>query len=194
MAVLKGISANTQGKPLEVYLPLSESQKAEGHLRLPEAIEKREQLRNYQEIISHQERKRQEDLGVLGRLKERTWQQAVILSCHTVETISLLGLSFYTLAGGLVSNKVRDHQVRQIHKIQEFFDQVCPSGSILSGGKPLLDSDSIGGYLFGSIKLGFGIITYPTTLVLNTTLGVLTTGIEEIDRNIFKKEIVITVF
>ncbi len=199
MAVLKGIAANTQGKPLEAYLPLPESKKEEVKLgkedqpQLPEAIEIKEQLRKYQEVISHQERKRQEDLGILGRLKERTWEQAVILSCNTAEGIALVGLSIATIIGYAATLgqafKLIDAQVAGIQWIQKKFDQICPGGSILSGGKPLLDSNSFGGYLFGAVKLGFGIITYPTTLVLNTALGTLTSGIEEVDRNIFKKGI-----
>ncbi|MBP9838612.1 MAG: hypothetical protein KBC84_07845, partial [Proteobacteria bacterium] len=180
MAVLKSIEKNNQGKPLEDQMESSPAILPARELKLPPreqtTIEVTESIR-----LAEDERARLESLGALGRLKERTLKAAFTLSCNVGESVSLLLLSVGTLGLGLVSERVRDFQADKILKIQAFFDKVCPTGSILSGEKAILKGESLLSDLYGSVKLGFNIITYPSSLVLDVVLGTISTGTEEAD-------------
>ncbi len=192
MSVLKGITQNTQGKPLEAYLPETNSQNdLRKNVSLPSPITAENENIDLRIVAANRERVRLEELGFAGRLKERTLDAAVNLSYNTAELVSILGVSVYTLGLGLVSETVRNHQVSQLEKIKYYFEKNCPTGSILSekGSQGGLFAESLSGTLFNAVKYGFTLVTYPSTVLINVAIGGLSTTFEELDRNAFKNGI-----
>lgn len=188
MSIISGISQNTQGKPLEARLPINNMQNSSA-LVLPNAIEPSDNKITFKKSeLASLERQRLENLGFAGRLKERTLTAALSLSCNAAELAAILTVSAYTLGLGLVSEKVREHQISQLERIRNFFDKYSPERSIQSGTNSIF-GDSLVSTLGNSVKHGLTLASYPTSLLINTSLGGLSTAFEEIDRQKFKGNI-----
>ncbi|MBP9838745.1 MAG: hypothetical protein KBC84_08520, partial [Proteobacteria bacterium] len=176
----------------DLRMPSVQGIEQDRELKLPRSLSREEEQsdRKEQARANEVERYRQENLGALGRLKERTLGAALTLTCNTGELLAMVGLSLYseiphqlgiTRLLGISEEQVREHQVNRLNLYQKFFDEVSPNGSIQSGKDPLF-SESTAGTAFNIFKHAFGVVTYPTTLLINVAIGGIGTIVEELDR------------
>lgn len=191
MSVLKGIDQNIQGKPLEAKAPSVlfpnkqelEKQLEKAEARLPKTISEKEKNNAIKNDLAKSERIRLEQLGVAGRLYERTISQSLILTSNCLEVLSLAGFSLASAVVSLFGNPKLSEQVLNwgIENTKQYANRICPTGSIIAERSNLINN-SDGNELYSLAKLALGVITFPTTLILSNALGVISTLIEEGDR------------
>ncbi len=195
MSIIKGINSNLQGKFLESKLPKALS--AESAVVLPTPVGQKEDQKLLQPPEAQRERIRLQELGFAGRLKERTISAVLSLTSNSTELLAMTGLSLYsevphrlgiTKLLGMKQEHVRAYQVKKLSEYQKFFDEFSPNGSIQGGNDPLF-SKTTPGTTFNILKQVFGLVTYPTTVLITASLGAIGTVVEDIDRNVFKKRI-----